>query len=217
MKRFIAVILVAFVVASLVPCSVFATEGNLDGVGGTLGKALNNWYVITAGSGARITVVTEGEEQIGESFDWLNSSPFGSNVVHFGKYGKLSKLKLRGVRNVNELLGYKEIGGYAAEIKSDMPQIVKASGSNISYIRSYFTDNGVIATIANRVGASFTYGAAVNVGGREINGMYVVRNGVPVKCCIVVEPIVSISCGGTPIVCTATELKLTLEKTIDKW
>ena len=215
MKRFIAVILVAFVVASLVPCSVFATEGNLDGVGGTLGKALNNWYVITAGSGARITVVTEGEEQIGESFDWLNSSPFGSNVVHFGKH---SKLFYRGaVSNVNELLRFRQYGGYSYTIASDMPQIVSASGSNISYIRDYFTRNGVIASIANRVGASFTYGATVSVGGREINGMYVIRNGVPVNCCIVVEPIVSISCGGTPIVCTATELKLTLEKTIDKW
>ena len=54
MKRFIAVILVAFVVASLVPCSVFATEGNLDGVGGTLGKARTNYYWNPSFCGVRV-------------------------------------------------------------------------------------------------------------------------------------------------------------------
>ena len=215
MKRIIATLLVAFVVVSLVPFSAFAADGNLDGVGGTLGKALNNWYVITAGSGARITVVTEGEEQVGESFDWLNSAPFGASAVHFGKH---SKLFYRGaVNSVNDLLRYRQVGGYLGEVNASMPQIVLASGSNINAIRNYFLDPSIIATIAARVGAGYTYGSTVNVGGEDINGMYVVRNGVPVKCCIVVEPLVSISCGGTPIVCTATELKLTLEKTIDKW
>ena len=215
MKRIIATLLVALVVVSFVPFSAFAADGNLDGVGGTLGKALNNWYVITAGSGARITVVTEGEEQVGESFDWLNSAPFGASAVHFGKH---SKLFYRGaVNSVNDLLRYRQTGGYTYTVVAGMPQIVLASGSNINAIRSYFTNNGIVGNIAARVGAKFTYGSTVNVGGQDINGMYVVRNGVPVKCCIVVEPLVSISCGGTPIVCTATELKLTLEKTIDKW
>lgn len=65
---------------TLLPLEVLAADGNIGGTGGTLGNARSNFYWNPTYCGARITVVTQGGVQLGESFDWLNSSCYGVRI-----------------------------------------------------------------------------------------------------------------------------------------
>ncbi|MDD2649489.1 MAG: hypothetical protein PHU22_11980 [Eubacteriales bacterium] len=198
MKRLIAAIITIAIILTLVPTGVFAASGNLGGGGGSLGNAVNNFYWNPGFCGARITVVTESGTQIGSSFDWLNSSCYGAATYHFGKH---SKLYYRGITNINQMS--ERYGDYAATVNAEMPTIVLASGSNIDWIRSYFTGNSALTAIAARVGANYS-----DFDGCGYPSIWTTIGGVQTKLCVVIEPIVAVMCGGKPLTCTATELAL---------
>lgn len=202
-KKLIACILVALSLTALLPLSAFGAGGNLDGTGGTLGNSRNNFYWTPTYCGARITVVTQGGVQVGESFDWLNSACYGANTYSFGNHSKLYYMQNQ-VQSISSMSMY--YGAYSGTVKAGLPTMVKASGSNIAEIRAYFTDNGVLASIAARVSGA-EWGSFTDSTGTTINNaIYGYVNGEAQSLCVVIEPIAAIWCGGVGVTGTATEL-----------
>ncbi len=191
---------------TLLPLEVLAADGNIGGTGGTLGNARSNFYWNPTYCGARITVVTQGGVQLGDSFDWLNSNCYGANTYHFGKHSKLyyRDMGISGaIRSISDIAMDK--GGYTYYTKSNMPMIVLVSGSNVAQIRDYFTRNDILAGIAATVGLPF--GSFTAQDGTEIkNAIYTQVNGGFQTCCVVIEPICAVHCGGINVTGTATEL-----------
>ena len=185
MKRLLSAFLSLALLFCLVsPVPVYAVgEGNVDGGGGGMGggTSTNSW---TPGNdGVRVTVVRASDHAVVTvPIDLTNKSPEAS-LYHFGKVSKLQYNAGRGLSPIK--------GGYSC-IKpvQAMPRIVSTSGSNnIAAIKSYFTDEQVIRSIAGLTGMDFDV---------LINGDYK----------LLIEPFAFYKFEGVMIATTATEAAL---------
>ena len=152
MKRFLSIFLsLALILCLFSPVSVYAIgEGNVDGGGGGMGDgtASNSWN--PGNDGVRVTVVRASDHAaVTTPIDLTNKNP-SADLYHFGK---VSKLQYSGGRGLSPTKG-----GYSCIKPSQaMPRIVSTSGSNnIAAIKSYFTDEQVIRSIAGLTGMDFT-------------------------------------------------------------
>ncbi|MEG0102165.1 MAG: hypothetical protein RR750_22795, partial [Citrobacter sp.] len=151
MKRLITIFLsLTLILCLLFPTTAFAIgDGNVDGGGGGMGDgtASNSW---TPGNdGVRVTVVRASDHAaVTTPIDLSNKSP-SAGIYHFGKVSKLQYSAGRGLSPIN--------GGYSCVKPAQaMPRIVSTSGSNnIAAIKSYFTDEQVIRSIAGLTGMDF--------------------------------------------------------------
>ncbi|MDA3731393.1 hypothetical protein PBV87_07880 [Niameybacter massiliensis] len=123
-------------------------DGNLDGGGGGMGSgtSTNVWF---GDDGVRVTVVkAETHSPVTTPIDLTNKSP--TNVrLHFGKVSKLSYTNGMGLTpSKSAYLFYKP--------SQALPRIVSSNGrNNIAAIKSYFTDEQVIRSIANLTGMNY--------------------------------------------------------------
>ena len=152
MKRFLSAFLsLSLLLCLFSPVSVYAIgEGNVDGGGGGMGDGTssNSWN--PGNDGVRVTVVRVSDHAVVTTpIDLTNKNP-STDLYHFGKISKLQYSNGQGLSPVK--------GGYSCIKPSQaMPRIVSTSGSNnIAAIKSYFTDEQVIRSIAGLTGMDFT-------------------------------------------------------------
>ncbi len=155
----------------------------MDGGGGGMGQGTsqNKW---TPGyDGVRVSVVRTSDHSVVTTPIDLTNQTIPSNVYHFGK---VSKLQYSGGAGLSPAQG-----GYGYTNPSQaLPRIVSSSGnSNIAAIKSYFTDEQVVRSIAGLTGMEFDV---------LVNGEYR----------LLIEPIAYYTFQGAFIATTATEAAL---------
>ena len=180
LRRIILFILV-FVMAAT-PMSAYATgEGNIDTGGGGLGSGSNANFWNTGDEGVRVTVVTaDTGNAVAPSIDLTNRNP-NDIVVHFGKNCKSQYRNGAGLSPYTSTYTYINPGQALPKI------ITTSSGSaSLAQIKSYFTDEQVIRSIAGYVGVSYDI---------IVSGAYK----------LLLEPIAYVTYQGTRMAFTATE------------
>ena len=185
MRKILALFLsLALLVGASMPAFAATGEGNIDGGGGNMGNGNSSSYWNPGMDGVRVTVINaESHAIVTTPVDLTNKSP-STGIIHFGKVCKLTYNSGRSLSPV--------VGGYSYRNPSQsLPRII-SSGSypaSIDAIRSYFTDEQVIRSLAGYVGMNFD---------TLINGDYK----------IVIEPIAYLNYDGQQFAMTATEAAL---------
>ncbi|WP_166083230.1 hypothetical protein [Erysipelothrix anatis] len=151
MKRLLSVLLsITLIFCIFSPISVYAVgDGNVDGGGGDMGSgtSTNTWS--PGNEGVRVTVVRSSDHAVVTTPIDITNRPPSSSIYHFGKVSKLQYDSGRGLSPVQ--------GGYdSVKPSQTIPRIISTNGSNnIPAIKSYFTDEQVIRSIAGLVGMDF--------------------------------------------------------------
>ena len=186
MKRKFGIFLVLAILSSLLfALPAYAVgEGNLDGGGGSMGQGTTQNFWSPGNEGVRVTVVrTEGREPVTRPIDLTNKQP--AIVYSFGKVCKISYNN--GTALAVNTAPYEYINPAQA-----LPRIISSQSlgqANIEEIKSYFTDEQVIRSIAGLTGMDFD---------TLINGEYR----------LLIEPISFLTFQGNLIAATATEAAL---------
>lgn len=148
--KILAVLAMALMLMS--PLTAYAVgEGNLDGGGGSMGQGTsqNKW---TPGmEGVRVTVIlADTRTPVTQPIDFTNKRP--TNIqLHFGKVSKLSYNKGTALSASGEAYTFVNPG-------QSLPRIISSQSlgaASIEAIKSYFTDEQVIRSIANLTGMDF--------------------------------------------------------------
>lgn len=151
MKNFIKVFIVISMLLSLmIPVTVFATgDGNIDSGGGGMGSGTNTNVWIPGAEGVRVSVVRVSDHSVVTTPIDITNSPPDSSIYNFGKVSKIQ------YNNGASLSPVK--GGYSCvKPQQTIPKIISTNGSNnIEAIKSYFTDEQVIRSIASLTGMNF--------------------------------------------------------------
>lgn len=191
MKQKLSAVLALFLVCSMLfSIPAYATgDPNVDGGGGDMGggTSTNSW---TPGmDGVRVTVVRASDHAVVTTpIDLTNKSP--TNVrLHFGAVSKLSYTQGQGLSPSATAYTFKNPA-------QALPRIVSSGSyaSSIAAIRSYFTDEQVIRSIAGLTGMDFD----ILVGGEYK---------------LLIEPIAYYKFEGVMIATTATEAAMYDEQT----
>ena len=164
-------------------------DGNLDGGGGGMGQGTsqNSWS--PGNEGVRVTVIRAADRAVvTRSVDLTNKRP---KIVY--SFGKVSKVAYTQGTALSVNTGAYE---YVNPAQS-LPRIISSKSlgaANIEAIKSYFTDEQVVRSIAGLTGMDFD---------TLINGDYR----------LLIEPISFLKFQGNLIACTATEAALYDEQT----
>lgn len=182
MKRKISFLLVLSLICSLlfaVPAYAVG-EGNIDGGGGGMGQGTSQNFWNSGNEGVRVTVVRVSDHAVVTTPIDLTNKSISNGIYHFGKVSKLQYSSGVGLSPVQ--------GGYVRVNPAQaLPKIISSNGSsNIAAIKSYFTDEQVIRSIAGLTGMDFDV---------LINGEYR----------LLIEPIAYYTFQGVFIATTATE------------
>ncbi len=180
MKKIISIILTCMLMISFTVSAFAVGDGNLDGGGGSMGSGTSTSYWNSGNDGVRVTVIRESDNAVITVPIDLTNKTISSSYYHFGKVSKISYV---GGFSLNAVQG-----GYTSVIPAQaVPTIVSSSGAtNISAIKSYFTDEQVIRSICNITGMSYD---------TLIGGEYR----------LLLEPLVFFKFLGADVVMTATE------------
>ncbi|MBR0596407.1 hypothetical protein [Sinanaerobacter chloroacetimidivorans] len=182
MKQKISVLLLLAMICSLlfaVPAYAVG-EGNVDGGGGGMGQGSSQNFWNTGNEGVRVTVVRVSDHAVVTTPIDLTNKSISAGIYHFGRVCKLQYSGGVGLSPVK--------GGYVRVNPSQaLPKIISSNGSsNIAAIKSYFTDEQVVRSIANITGMQFD---------ALVNGEYR----------LLIEPIAYYTFQGVFIATTATE------------
>lgn len=181
MKQKISMLLVLVIICSLlfaVPAYAVG-EGNVDGGGGSMGQGTSQNFWNSGNEGVRVTVVRVSDHSpVTRPIDLTNKKPAVRS--HFGKVSKISYTN--GFSLTPNGGTYEYVNPAQA-----LPKIISSNGSsNIAAIKSYFTDEQVVRSIANLTGMQFDV---------LVNGEYR----------LLIEPIAYYTYQGVFIATTATE------------
>lgn len=159
-------------------------EGNIDNGGGNMGQGNSQYFWSPGNDGVRVTVIrVEDRQPVTQPIDLTNKRP---RVAY--SFGKISKVSYNdGVPLAVDTNPY----GYYNPAQA-LPKIMSSQSlgaSSIEEIKSYFTDEQVIRSIANTTGMQFD----VLIGGEYR---------------LLIEPIAYYTFQGTMIATTATEAAL---------
>lgn len=183
MKRLFALLMTVCMLAFSTMPAYATGEGNIDGGGGNMGNGNSQSYWNPGMDGVRVSVVNAESHSVSATVDLTNKNP-ASGLIHFGKVCKLSYNRGHGLVPV--------VGNYYfCNPTQSLPRIISSGGANanIEAIRSYFTDEQVIRSIAGYVGMDFD---------TLIDGTYK----------LVIEPIAYLNYRGLQYAMTATEAAL---------
>lgn len=149
-RRIIFFITILIILNFIMPFSVFAVgDGNIDSGGGGMGSGTSQNKWSPGNDGVRVSIVRVDDYSIVTTpIDLTNKQP-PSIIFHFGK---VSKLQYNGGRNLSPIQGsYSYINP-----SQSIPRIVSTEGkNNIEAIKSYFTDEQVIRSIASNTGMNY--------------------------------------------------------------
>lgn len=183
MKRFLTMLLAAILCFSLSGVPAYAIgEGNIDGGGGNMGQGTSQNFWSGGDEGVRVTVIRASDHSVvTRPIDLTNKRP--SIAYSFGKVSKMSYTN--GFSLTPNTAAYEYVNP-----AQSLPKIISSNGSsNIAAIKSYFTDEQVIRSIAGITGMNFD----VLVGGEYR---------------LLIEPIAYFTFKGQKIAVTATESAL---------
>ncbi|MCL2697546.1 MAG: hypothetical protein FWE74_05645 [Oscillospiraceae bacterium] len=185
MKQIITLFLTLTFILSL-PFTVFAEVGdpNVEGGGGGMGSGTATDFWNTGDEGVRVSIVRVADNVVvATPIDITNRTP-NNIAAHFGKNSK------QHYRNDSLLAVNTGTYQYINPAQA-LPSIIPVSGSsnNIEAIRSYFTDEQVIRSIANHTGMNFDV---------LINGDYT----------MMIEPVAYFTFNSVRMAMTATEAAL---------
>ncbi|TCU66947.1 hypothetical protein EV204_11357 [Tissierella praeacuta] len=187
-RRIIFFITILIIFNFIMPFFVFAVgDGNIDSGGGGMGSGTSQNKWPPGNDGVRVSIVrTSDHSVVGTSIDLTNKSP--TNVrLHFGKVSKISY-------NGGRVLSTSTSSYSFINPSQSIPRIVSTEGkNNIEAIKSYFTDEQVIRSIASNTGMNYD---------TLINGEYK----------LLLEPIAYYTFQGVMIATTATEAAMYDEK-----
>lgn len=186
MKRIKVVFLsILMILSILVPMVVYAaSEGNIDNGGGGLGEGSGTNFWNTGDEGVRVTVVRASNgSAVTASIDLTNKQP-DNIIVQFGKVCKSRYRSGVGLRPNTGTYNY-------INPAQPLPKIITTSSGSASLaaIKSYFTDEQVIRSIAGYVGMN-----------------YAILTGGDYK--LLLEPIAYVTFEGVRTAFTATEAAL---------
>ena len=182
MKKKISLLLALIMLCSLlfaVPAYAVG-EGNVDGGGGGMGQGNSQNFWNSGNEGVRVTVVRASDHAAVTVPIDLTNKAISAGIYHFGRVSKLQYSSGVGLSPIK--------GGYVRVNPAQaLPKIVSTNGrNNIIAIKSYFTDEQVIRSIASITGMQFDV---------LINGEYR----------LLIEPIAYYTFQGVMIATTATE------------
>lgn len=186
MKRLLSVLLLlTLLFTSLCSTTAYAVgDGNVDNGGGGMGQGTSTDKWSPGNEGVRVTVVRASDHAVVTTpIDLTNKRP-DDIQSHFGKVSKLSYTGGRGLSPSGSKYSY-------VNPAQALPTII-SSGSgnaNIEAIKSYFTDEQVIRSIAGMTGMDFD---------TLVGGNYK----------LLIEPIAYITFQGVKVAMTATESAL---------
>lgn len=185
MRKILALFLsLALLLGTAMPAFAATGEGNIDGGGGNMGSGNSSSYWNPGMDGVRVTVINaESHAVVTTPVDLTNKTP-STGIIHFGK---VCKLTYNGGASLSPV-----VGGYSYRNPSQsLPRIISSGSSpaSIEAIRSYFTDEQVIRSLAGYVGMDFD---------TLVNGDYK----------IIIEPIAYLNYDGQQFAMTATEAAL---------
>lgn len=152
MKRYrIAGVLLVLFLFIMTPLAAYAEgDPNIDSGGGGMGSGTSTNVWNPGNDGVRVTVVRASDHAVVTvPIDLTNKTP-SSGIYHFGK---VSKIQYNGGTGLSPVQG-----GYVFKNPTQaLPRIIPSGsgGNNIDAIRSYFTDEQVIRSIAAVVGMDF--------------------------------------------------------------
>lgn len=186
MKRILSIMLVLLLLLTVfLPLNAFAIgDGNVDGGGAGLGDGTNTDYWNPGDEGVRVTVIRVSDHAaVTIPIDFTNKTPT-STIWHFGKVSKISYSNGRALTPKTSEYIY-------VNPSQPLPNIITSSSGNgnIAAIKSYFTDEQVIRSIASLTSMNFDV---------LINGQYR----------LLLEPIAYMTFGGVKYAMTATEAAL---------
>jgi len=186
MKRILNITLILLLFMNVfLPTTVFAIgDGNVDGGGGGLGNGSSTDYWNGGDEGVRVTVIRVSDHAVVTTpIDLTDITP-ASSIIHFGK---VSKMQYTNGRSLSPIQG----AYHYTNPSQPLPKIISTSSGNgnIAAIKSYFTDEQVIRSIANLTGMDFDV---------LINGQYR----------LLLEPIAYMTFQGVKMAMTATEAAL---------
>ena len=191
LKQLRGILLAVILFLSVLPCQpVYAVgEGNVDNGGGGMGQGTSSNKWTPGNDGVRVTVVRVSDHAVVTTpIDLTNKHPDG-----LGHFHKVSKLEYtNGAVLSPSMTGYTYVNPAQA-----LPKIMSSQSlgqASIAQIKSYFTDEQVIRSIANLTGMDF------NV---LINGEYR----------LLIEPVAYVTFQGVRLAMTATEAALYDEQT----
>lgn len=181
MKKIITALCLTLTIVCSFSTPAFAVgDGNIDGGGGDMGNGTSTNVWSPGNDGVRVTVVkADTHSPVTTPIDLTNKQP-ATTIYHFGK---VSKMQYTGGRGLSP-----QQGGYTFKNPSQkLPKIVSSNGSNnIAAIKSYFTDEQVIRSIATTTGMDYD----VLIGG---------------KYKLLIEPLAFYKFEGVMVLTTATE------------
>lgn len=185
MKRTLCIsLLLVLMLSLLMPVTAHAEgEGNIDNGGGGMGSGTSTDYWNPGDEGVRVTVIRVSDHVVVTTpIDLTNKHPMIS--VSFKKVCKILYTGGRALSPDTNVYGY-------INPSQSLPKIIGTSGSNanIAAIKSYFTDEQVIRSIANITGMDFSV---------LTNGQYR----------LLLEPIAYMTFQGIKMAMTATEAAL---------
>lgn len=148
MKRILTFFIAILMILNLIiPISVLAVgDGNIDSGGGGMGSGTSDNKWSPGYDGVRVTIVHANDHSVVTTpIDLTNKQP--TNVrLHFEKVSKLNYNGGRSLSPSNESYSF-------INPSQSIPKIVSTDGkNNIDAIKSYFTDEQVIRSIAYRNG-----------------------------------------------------------------
>lgn len=182
-KRLLAVVLM---LSLAVPGTVYATgEGNIDNGGGNMGQGTAENYWSAGNEGVRVTVIRASDRAVVTTpIDLTNKRP---DQIQYS-FGKVCKISYTAGTALTPNTGTYE---YVNPAQS-LPKIISTKSlgaASIEAIKSYFTDEQVLRSIANLTGMDFEV---------MTNGEYK----------LLLEPISYLMFQGTNVAMTATEAAL---------
>jgi hypothetical protein len=186
MKRVLSIMLICILsLTLLLPITAYASvgDGNVDGGGGGMGSGSSTDYWNGGDEGVRVTVIRVSDRAVVTTpIDLTNKHPVVA--VNFKKVCKISYTAGRALSPDTNSYDY-------VNPSQSLPKIISTSSGNgnIAAIKSYFTDEQVIRSIASLTGMDFDV---------LINGQYR----------LLLEPIVYMTFGGIKYAMTATEAAL---------
>ena len=191
MKRLKGLLLALVLLLSVLPCqTAYAVgDGNVDNGGGGMGQGTSQNKWTPGNDGVRVTVVRVSDHAVVTTpIDLTNKSP-----VIQSHFSKVSKLQYTNGASISPSVStYSYVNPAQA-----LPKIMSSQSlgqASIAEIKSYFTDEQVIRSIANLTGMDF------NV---LINGEYR----------LFIEPVAYVTFQGVKLAMTATEAALYDEQT----
>ncbi|WP_409968364.1 hypothetical protein RFF05_17940 [Bengtsoniella intestinalis] len=148
-KRILAFCLCVLLLCGLTGSALAVGDGNIDSGGSGMGDGSSGNFWNPGMDGVRVTVVRSSDHAVVTTPIDLTNKTITSSIYHFGKVSK------KQYSNGLSLIAYQDSYTYYKPSQA-LPTVISSEGTNnADAIKSYFTDEQVIRSIASLVGMNY--------------------------------------------------------------